>query len=328
MSGSLENGLALVAGLFLLYVGAEGLVRGATRLARSLGVSGLVVGLTVVAFGTSTPELVVSTLSAFRGRADVALGNVVGSNIVNIGLILGLSATVYPLRVELRLVRREIPVVIGVSLLLLGLLWDGSLGRLDAGLLLAAFGAYLAFVLLTAQNPPTDAEAAYRDFEDAPLPFEPPATRRVPALGLVLIGLAGLVLGAHLLVESSVWFARQLGMPELVIGLTVVAAGTSLPELATSVVAAIRRTPDIAVGNVVGSNIFNILAILGVAGLVRPLEAAPALLRLDGPVMLAAAVLLLPLAWTRFRLERWEGALLLIGYGGYLVALFLTATGG
>ncbi len=325
MSGAPLQALLLAAGLLLLYVGAEALVRGASRLARTLGVSALVVGLTVVAFGTSTPEMVVSALSAWQGRPDVALGNVVGSNIVNIGLILGLSAAITPLRVELRLVGREIPLMIVVSAGLLALLWDGTLARLEAGSLLVAFVGYLAFVLRTARGAPPEAETTFEAFEAAPLPLEPPAALRLPGLLLILGGLAALVVGAHLLVESSVWFARRLGVPELVIGLTVVAAGTSLPELATSAVAAIQRKPDIAIGNVVGSNIFNILAILGVAGLVRPLEAAPALLRLDGPVMLGAALLLLPLAWTRFRLQRWEGALLMAGYGAYLTALFLTA---
>lgn len=341
MTGTgLGNALSFAAGLLLLYVGAEGLVRGASRLAGAFGVSALVIGLTVVAFGTSAPELVVSTLSAWQGRSDVALGNVVGSNIANVGLILGLSAALYPIRVEVRLIRREILVVIAASIGLLLLVADGTLGRLDAGLLLLGFAGFTLLVLrgarsaaseLSREPPPETAAEPPNEPTGEPTAAAgrgPPAARWRATILLTAGGLLGLVLGAHVLVESSVWFAQRLGVSELVIGLTVVAGGTSLPELATSVVAAVRRKPDIAIGNVVGSNIINILAILGVAGLVRPLEAAPSLLRFDGLVMVGAAVLLLPLAWSRFRLERWEGALLVSGYAGYLVAVFVAATRG
>lgn len=314
--------LAFAAGLLLLYLGAEGLVRGASRLARSLGVSALVVGLTVVAFGTSMPEMVVSTLAAARGQSDVSLGNVVGSNIVNIALILGLAAVVFPLRVELRLLAREIPLMIGVSLGLLLLMLDGDLGRVDAAVLLVAFAGYLVFVSRAARTSPPTIEEEFSAFEETSLPLVV-APRRAPDVLLILLGLGALVGGAHLLVESSVFFARRMGVPELVIALTLVAAGTSLPELATSVVAAFRKSPDIAIGNIVGSNIFNILAILGVSAALWPLQAAPSLLRFDTPVMIGVAVLLLPLAWTRFELTRWEGAFLLAGYGAYLAFLLL-----
>lgn len=312
--------LLFLLGLGLLYLGAEWLVLGSGRLARSVGISALAVGLTVVAFGTSTPELVVSVLASARGQADVAVGNVVGSNIVNIALILGLSALIHPLRVQARLVRREIPIVIAASVFLLLLAADGTLGRLDGALLLLGFAGYLVFVVRASRGEgPAEAAAAA-----AAVGVEEEVARapgRLPNGVLIAAGLLALVAGAYLLVETSVAFARRLGVPELVIALTLVAAGTSLPELATSAVASLRRRADIAIGNVVGSNIFNILAILGISAVLRPLRAAPPILAFDGPVMLGAAALLLPLAWSRFRLERWEGFLLLMGYVAYIALL-------
>lgn len=309
--------LLFVLGLGLLYVGAEWLVLGSGRLARSFGIGSLAVGLTVVAFGTSTPELVVSVLASARGQADVAVGNVVGSNIVNIGLILGLSALIHPMRVQARLVRREIPIVIGVSVFVLLLAADGTLGRLDGGLLLLGFAGYLVFVLRAARAAGGGERCPAEEAGEGGLGLG----RGLPNGVLILLGLLALVGGAYLLVETSVTFARRLGIPDLVIALTLVATGTSLPELATSAVASLRRRADIAIGNVVGSNIFNILAILGISAVLRPLRAAPPILAFDGPVMVGAAALLLPLAWTGFRLERWEGLLMLAGYVAYIALL-------
>lgn len=318
----LIRGLLFGLGLLLLYGGAEALVRGASRLARDLGVSAVVVGLTVVAFGTSMPELVVSLLAVSAERSDVAIGNVVGSNIANIALILGLSALICPLRVESRLVGREIPLMILVSAAFVAMTLDRTLGRLDAALLLLGFVGYLALVLRSARAAPPGMEAAYAA-------FDPTAAggSRLRDLGMVALGLAGLIAGAHLLVDASVWFARHLGVPELLVGLTVVAVGTSLPELATSAVAAFRRETDIAVGNIVGSNLFNILAILGVSGTVRPLRSELSLLRFEFPVMLGVAALLLPLAWSRFEIQRWEGAVLVTGYAVFLYVLVARAMG-
>lgn len=319
--------LELLAGLALLYAGAEALVRGASRLAASLGVSPLVIGLTVVAFGTSFPELFVSVLGALRAQSDVATGNVVGSNIFNVAVILGLSALARPLQIELRLVRLEMPIMIVVSFGLAALLLDGRVSRLDGAILLAAFAGYVAAVLRgSREEAPPAVETEFREFESATLLIRG-LGRTVPQLLLIGVGLAALVGGAHLLVESAMAIARAVGISELVIGLTVVAGGTSLPELATSLVAAARRESDIAVGNIVGSNIFNILAILGVASLVRPLDAAPALLRFDVPVMIGIAVLLVLLSWTGSRLTRWEGGLLLATYVAYLGALVARAVG-
>lgn len=321
--------LLFLGGLALLYGGAEALVAGAVRLARAVGLGPLVIGLTVVAFGTSAPELVVSVLAAVAGTPDLAVGNVVGSNIANIALILALAAVFSPLRVESRVVAREIPLVIVVSAAFLLMMLDGRVGRVDGALLLTGFVGYLGAVLWAARR--TRAPDAAGD-RPGPVPHPLPGAlpngpggRPWAAVLLILVGLGTLLAGAHLLIESSVWFARRVGISDLVIGLTLVAVGTSLPELATSAIAAIRGQADLAVGNVVGSNLFNLLAILGSAALVRPLPAAPELLTFQGPVMLGAAALLLPLAWTRFELQRWEGALLLVGYAGFLGALVATS---
>lgn len=324
--------LQFAAGLVLLYLGAEWLVRGAASLALAWGVGGLTVGLTVVAFGTSAPELLVSTVGAVRGAAGVSIGNVVGSNIANVGLILALAALVRPVRVHERAVRVEIPLVIAATLLLGLLALDGRLGRLDAVVLLAAFGAYMAYLLKVTPRGAAEATGAEAtDGAEPPWPEldepeeatgpsdEGPDRRR--SVALVLLGLAGLVVGAHLLVESAVAVALRLGVSEVTVGLTIVAVGTSLPELASTLVATGRRQADLAVGNVVGSNLFNILLILGASALVRPLPVAPDLYRLELPAMLLFALVLLPLAFSRGTLQRWEGMLLLAGYATFLLLL-------
>jgi cation:H+ antiporter len=319
----LNVGLFLL-GLLALFLGAEWLVRGAARLARSFGVSALVVGLTVVAFGTSAPELVVSSVAAARGQTDVAVGNVVGSNIANIALILGLAALVTPLRVQMRLITREMQFMLVASVLLPLLALDGTVSHRDAAMLLVGFGGYLLFVMRTAPSEPATANADYQDFEAA-RGLAPSRMDRARDLALVTIGLGLLLLGAHLLVESAVFFARRAGISELAIGLTVVAVGTSVPELATSLIAAYRKQADIAVGNVVGSNIFNILAILGVAGLVRPLPLASSMFGFDLPVMIGLAIVLPVLSRTGMRIGRVEGGLLLLAYIAFTVALLVRA---
>lgn len=313
-----------VIGLVGLYYGAEWLVRGAARLARTLGISALIVGLTVVAFGTSAPELVVSVVAGIRGQSGVAVGNVVGSNVANVGLILGLAALVSMMKVEMRLITREMPVMLLATLAFLVLALDGTLSRLDAALLLAGFVTYLLLMLHAARAEPSLIETEFADFAEAAEMIdrggEPHYLRNA---FLIVIGLVGLAGGAQLLVTSAVFFARSLGISELVIGLTVVAIGTSLPELATSVVAAFRGEADIAVGNVVGSNIFNILLILGIAPLVRPLLVDQALYTFEIPVMVAFSVLLLLFGRTGLRVVRWEGALLLGGYVAFMVVLLM-----
>lgn len=301
----------------LLYFGAETLIRGAVALAFRLGMTPLVVGLTVVAAGTSAPEMVVSVLSATRGQAAIAVGNVVGSNICNVLLIAGVSALIRPMAVERSVVRREVPMMIAVSFLAAGLLWwDQALGRFEAAVLVVLLLSSIAWSI----------RAARRDQpQPAPEPSAaPPRIERskLASLGLVLGGLALLVIGADRFVLGAVDLARVFGLSEAVIGLTIVAIGTSLPELATSALAAVKGESDLALGNVVGSNIFNLLGILGVTGLVHPIALPPG----TGPdllVMLISAVLVLPLASSQLKVHRWEGAALVSLYGAYLTWLLL-----
>ncbi|HSP81865.1 MAG TPA: calcium/sodium antiporter [Myxococcaceae bacterium] len=315
--------LALV-GLVLLVAGAELLVRGASSLAATIGISPLVVGLTVVAFGTSAPELAVSLQSAASGQADLAFGNVVGSNICNVLLILGLSAAVAPLVVHQQLIRVEVPLMIGVSFLVLLLAVDGGIGRLDGVVLATGAIAYTVFAIRQSRK-------AQRQGDDTPAE----SVEVAPAHGLgillqlvfVAAGLGLLVLGARWLVAGAVAVAQALEVSELVIGLTVVAAGTSLPELATSVMASYKGERDIAVGNVVGSNLFNLLAVLGFSSALSPegIGVPPDALAVDLPVMIAVAVACLPIFFTGNLIARWEGALFLAYYVAYTVFLVLTA---
>ncbi|HEV2125286.1 MAG TPA: calcium/sodium antiporter [Chloroflexota bacterium] len=315
-----------IVGLVLLVVGAEVLVRGASRLAAAIGISPLVVGLTVVAFGTSSPEFAVSAQSAWAGQADIALGNVVGSNIFNVLLILGASALITPLVVSAQLVQREVPLMIAVSLLVLVLGWDGAIGRLEGVLLFAGIIAYTWFSIRESRRESRAVQEEYaQEFGDE-------AERRHPhwVLDVLMIvgGLAMLALGARWLVDGAVVFARAFGVSELLIGLTIIAAGTSLPEVATSLLAAIRGERDIAVGNVVGSNIFNILAVLGFAGMISPdpVAVAPSALAFDIPAMIGVAIACLPVFFTGHLISRWEGALFLAYYVGYVLYLILAAT--
>jgi cation:H+ antiporter len=315
--------LWFAAGAVMLIVGAELLVRGASRLAIAVGISPLVIGLTVVAFGTSAPEVAVSVDAALTGRGEIALGNVIGSNIFNVLFILGLSALIVPLAVSRQLVRLDVPLLIGVSLMLFIMALDGNLSRIDGALLFAGIVAYVVWSIRLSRGEST-AERQER---------EPRRGKRAPARWLlhviaIVAGLALLVLGARWLVDAAVMFARLLEVSELIIGLTIVAAGTSLPEVATSVLAAMRGERDIAVGNVVGSNIFNILAVLGLASLVAPggIAVSTAVLGFDLPVMIAVALACLPIFFTGRSIARWEGALFLGYYIAYAAYLILGAT--
>jgi cation:H+ antiporter len=318
--------LLLAAGLAVLVLGAELLVRGASRLALRFGVSPLVIGLTVVAFGTSSPELAVSVQSGLEGKADIAVGNVVGSNIFNVLAVLGLSALIAPLVVQQQLVRFEVPLVIGISALTLLLAQDGRIGQFDGVLLV---GGLIAYTLLVIQQSRRESEAVRAEYEQEFGGATAGWPGRLPIqIACVLSGLGLLVLGANWLVDSAVSIARALDISEAVIGLTIVAAGTSFPELATSVVAAMRGERDIAVGNVVGSSLFNLLGILGIGALVTPrgLSVAPALVNFDVPVMIAVAFACLPIFATGQRIARWEGALFLGYYAVYVGYLILAAT--
>jgi len=318
-------------GLVALVLGAELLVRGASRLALSMGVSSLVVGLTVVSFGTSAPELAVSMQSAWSGQVDIALGNVVGSNMFNVLVILGLSALITPLVVHQQLIRQEVPIMIGVSLLLWAMAMDGGISRWE-GLLLATLSVGYTILLIFQSRRETAAiqaevEAEYTQARDG-LPEGWGAHWSVQLL-LILAGFALLAVGSNWLVQAAVDFAQYLGVSELIVGLTIVAAGTSLPEVATSVMAAVRGERDIAVGNVVGSNIFNILAVLGLSASVAPAEltVAPAMLAFDLPIMVAVAVVCLPVFFAGACIARWKGALFIALYAGYCLYLILHATG-
>jgi cation:H+ antiporter len=312
-------------GLAALYYGADWLVRGAARLARSLGISAIIVGLTIVAFGTSAPELIVTILAAARGQPDVAVGNVVGSNIVNIGLILGLSAVVSAMRIQAGIILREMPIMIGAALALIALGADGVISRADALLLFACFIGFMLYMLRAARRGSAPVlEAEFQDFEQDSGMMPTGAGRGRDVL-LILLGLVALVVGAELLVRAAVSLARAAGVSELVIGLTIVSVGTSLPELATSVVAAFRREADIAVGNVVGSNIFNVVVVLGIAPLVNPIAVASSLYDLEMWVMLAFSLLLPILCRSGLRLARVEGGLLIVGYAIFIWALIARA---
>ena len=303
----------VISGLIILIVGGESLVRGAAALARSMGISPIVVGMTVVAAGTSAPELVVSVMAALRDNSAICAGNVVGSNIFNILLILGAAAVCCPLPTQTSFIRREMPVVVGISLLLLLLVLDGVIGHVDALILLAVLVGYTVLSIHLARR---EAAMLIPEFEAQQAEYGTP--RRGFQVLLILIGLIGLGGGSELFLRGAVSIAKELGISDVVIGLTLVAFGTSLPELVASVIAAIRRQPDICLGNIVGSNVFNIAAILGVSGLLRELPFDEELLWIHLPVMLGATVLLWPMVTTGLILSRREGAVLLGGFAVYL----------
>lgn len=312
--------LLFVAGLLLLYYGADYLVTGSSRLALSYGLRPLVVGMTVVAFATSMPELLVSLVAAVKGSSDIAAGNIVGSNVANIGLILGVAAILHPLSVGRNTLTREIPFMLFSGVVLYALGFDGRLAGLDGLLLLALLVVFLVYCVTTARHilprePGDDLPAEIAE-QAAP-------SRRGRDLVLILVGIVGLGVGAELMVRSAVTIARYFGLSELVIGLTIVALGTSLPELAASVMSAWKGEMDISIGNVIGSNIFNTLFVLGICPVLRPLEVEPRLLRIDMPVMLGFSAALLPLCGVGRGLDRRRGILLLTGYLVFILTLFI-----
>ena len=322
--------LFLVAGLLFLVAGAEGLVRGASTLAERAGIPPLVAGLTVVAFGTSAPELAVSVGSSLGGQPDVAVGNVVGSNIFNVLFILGAAALVAPLTAAAQLVRLDVPLCIAVSAGTLLLALNGTIGRGEGLLLVAGIVVYTTVLIVQARSSP-DPAIASDSADETTAPSEGVASSAAGwawNLALVVGGLALLVLGARWFVEGAVALSRQFGVSELVISLTVVAGGTSLPEAATSVLASLRGQRDIAVGNVVGSNLFNLLAVLGLSATVAPngLPVSAPVLWFDLPVMVAVAVACLPIFFTGYTIARWEGGLFLGYYVAYTTYLVLGAT--
>ena len=299
--------LFILLGIALLYGGGELLVRFASSLALRFKLSPLVIGLTVVAFGTSAPELAATLTASFNGAEAIAVGNVVGSNIANVGLILGLAALLLPIAIQKSVLQREMSVMIGASLLPLLFFADGRLGRLEGAVLFALLLAYLVWMLRTSND-------------------DAPETPDLAPLWLTVAGIVGglvlLVLGAQVLVTGATSLALAFGVPERIVGLTLVAVGTSLPELASSLVAVLKRETDMVLGNIIGSNIFNVLCILGITGLVTPLALPFAALRLDLLVMLAFAVLAFVFLLTQRLLVRWEGGVLVLTYALYVAWLF------
>jgi len=298
----------LVAGLIGLFFGGEALVRGSVGIAQRMAIPPLLIGLTVVGFGTSTPELLVSVDAALRGVPDIAIGNIVGSNIGNILLIVGLSALVYPIKVMGSTLRRDTAVMVGAALLLVPIFYMAQIGRISGLLLVAGLASYLIW----AYRQPGETVA---EDDDAPAP----ASTIVSVLWIIG-GLVALMVGARFLVDGAVNIARGYGISEAFIGLTIVAIGTSLPELATSLIAAFKRQSEIAIGNIVGSNIFNVLGILGATALISPIPVASRFLTFDLPVMIAASLVLTALLLTRPVIGRGVGVAMLAGYAAYVFA--------
>lgn len=316
--------LIFVIGLIALVLGAELLVRGASRLATSLGVSPLVVGLTVVAFGTSAPEVAVSVNAALSGKMDLAVGNVVGSNIFNILFILGVSALITPLVVHSQIIRQEIPILIGSCLLLFALSADDRISFIESLLLLGTLLAYTVFLIVQSRKESQATKDEYAAENSKKSKWDSSVYVQII---LILVGLYLLVQGSEWLVDSAVIFAKILGVSDIVIGLTIVAAGTSMPEVATSITAALKGERDIAVGNVVGSNTFNILGCLGITGLVAPagLIVPPSVLNFDLWVMLAVCFACIPIFLTGREIARWEGGIFVGYYIAYVTYLILAS---
>ena len=305
-------------GLVLLYYGAEWLVQGSSTIARHFGIRPIIIGLTVVAFGTSAPEACVSIIAVIQQSKSIALGNIIGSNIANIGLILGLSAMVAPLKIERPILKKELPIMIGSAIVLYLMCLNGRLGFGEGVVLLAGLGAFLGLCFVTAR----EEYFLVANGNGSAMEKERDGAVIVKNTGMTVIGLAGLVGGSYCLVTSSVFVARTFGVSELVIGMSLVAIGTSLPELATSIVASYRKESEICVGNVVGSNIFNLLFVLGIVAVMTPIEIDKEILTIHFPIMLLFSVALFPLMRTGFVLSRKEGAVMFGAFVLFLVFLF------
>ncbi len=307
----------LISGTLMLYFGAEGLVTGSSSLAVRIGITPLIVGLTVVSFGTSSPELVVSVSAAFKGNPSIALGNVIGSNICNIALILGIAALIRPIKIDLKLIKTDIWLMIVITALFLVLVADMKISRVDGAILFAGVIIYNYFTFYLAKKV---RNKKTQELYEQGVPHK----IRNPWLDFLFIigGLGILILGANLFLEGAIDIAKFLGASEGLIGLSIVALGTSLPELATSMVASIKKEADISIGNAIGSNIFNILLILGTAALITPIIAQDIGI-VDIGVMTFLAVLLFPFAWTKLTLSRLEGLFLLLIYIGYITYLYM-----
>ncbi|HJO48554.1 MAG TPA: calcium/sodium antiporter [Candidatus Scalindua sp.] len=325
----LIQSILFIAGITGVYFGAEWLVKGSSKLSRDLGIKPIVIGLTVVAFGTSSPELAVSLTASIKGSNDIAIGNIIGSNIANIGLILGISAIVLPLQVERIIMKRELPLMIAISAALYFMAIDKKIGLIDGVILFTGiiiFVSYQVYNTLNSKrksgNSTGNADGKTCITENADK--QSPAGRKHLLYNIlyIVIGLTCLLIGSHILVKSAIFIAGRLGVSEMLIGLTVVAFGTSVPEMATSVVSVLRKEADICVGNVIGSNIFNILMVIGSVALVRPLNVARETLFFEFPVMLLFSVALIPMIRGNLRVNRLEGCLLTAGYFVFIFLLF------
>lgn len=306
--------LIFLAGIALLYYGAEWLVGGAASLALRYGLRPLIVGLTVVALGTSMPEFVINLFAAVAGQDEIALGNIVGSNIANIALILGTSAVVLPLAVNPAMLRKEYPIMVVVMLVFYAQAMDGVISSWDGLVLVAGLVAFLTYVVMDARK--QSREAALEGLSDVNRDdLADPLWKKALLIagGMLLLGV-----GARMMIFSAVNMAQFMGISEIVIGLTIVAIGTSLPELATSMIGALNQEADLSIGNALGSNLLNVLFVVGFVSLIRPLQVAPASVNIHFPIMIGFAVLLLPLAWTQYRITRMEGGVLVAGFLGYM----------
>jgi cation:H+ antiporter len=316
MTELLMIALYITGGLVLLFFGADWLVQGAVTLALHLGLSPLIVGLTVVALGTSVPEALVSVQAAIGHQGGIALGNVIGSNILNIALILGLSSLIHPLKVDSHIVKADVPLLTGATFMLVVLLEDFHISRMEGAFLLLCIVGYVAGNIMTVKRDSPEENK----IEGMEVP-ETPGKTLWRDVGFLVLGIITLGFGANFLVSGAVDLARIFGLSEALIGLTIVSIGTGTPELATALMAAFRKTPDLAIGNVVGSNLFNIMFVLGIAGLVAPLD-GKGISSVDLYVMLGVTILLLPTVWTGRILDRKEGFLFLAIYVGYLYHLW------
>jgi len=312
--------LLFLIGLVVLYYGAEWLIQGASSLALQYGIRPVIVGLTVVALGTSMPEFLVNSFAAFTGEHHLALGNIIGSNICNIALILGTSSLLLPLAVTPQILRKEYPLMVLTMVIFYVMALDGIINQTDGLILVVLLAGLLAYLYWDAQR--TDQQALLEDVDEQISSGEAdvPPTRKA---GLLIGGTTGLALGAHLMVDSAIRIADTMGIDHVIIGLTIVAIGTSLPELAASMVGAMKDEADMSVGNVLGSNLLNVLFVVGFVSMMSPLEVEPSSLTIHFPVMLGFCVLLLPIAWTQYRISRTEGGVLLAGFFSYMVYLVL-----
>jgi cation:H+ antiporter len=306
--------LLFIAGVMVLFLGGESLIKGASRLAHLLGITPIVVGLTIVAFGTSAPEFIVCITAAIRGSGDIVLGNIVGSNIANMGLILGIAALISPIPIKIKLIKVEVPLMILLSVALYALSWKFGLGLIEGIILFVSLVAFTIYSYYSALREPYRVKQEYREFIGGDSSISKQAA-------LVVLGLIGLIIGARLIVDSAISLAQSFGISELLIGIAAVAIGTSLPELATSIVAARRKEHDIVVGNIIGSNIFNI-GTLGLVSIIRPVSVNPELLKFEYPAMVFFSILALPIMRADNKVSRAEGCLLLLLYSAFIFILF------